>query len=83
MSSRYAKERCRITACNAPFRNILFNLELSQIFECLILSAGYHVSVQSLEDSPPGKDEKQTTIHGMGDPKPVGKVADFTVTAGQ
>lgn len=29
---------------------------------------------------PPGKDEKQTTIPGMGDPAPAGKVVDFTVT---
>lgn len=28
----------------------------------------------------PGKDEKQTTIPGMGDPAPAGKVVDFTVT---
>lgn len=27
---------------------------------------------------PPGKDEKQTTIPGMGDPTPAGKVVDFT-----
>lgn len=27
---------------------------------------------------PPGKDEKQTTIPGMGDPAPAGKVVDFT-----
>lgn len=27
----------------------------------------------------PGKDEKQTTIPGMGDPAPAGKVVDFTV----
>ena len=26
----------------------------------------------------PGKDEKQTTIPGMGDPAPAGKVVDFT-----
>ncbi len=26
----------------------------------------------------PGKDEKQSTIHGMGDPAPAGKVVDFT-----
>ena len=29
-------------------------------------------------DTPPGKDEKQTTIPGMGDPAPAGKVVDFT-----
>ena len=28
--------------------------------------------------TPPGKDEKQTTIPGMGDPSPAGKVGDFT-----
>ena len=27
---------------------------------------------------PPGKDEKQATIPGMGDPAPAGKVVDFT-----
>ena len=32
----------------------------------------------SKEGSPPGKDEKQTTIPGMGDPAPAGKVVDFT-----
>ena len=32
----------------------------------------------SKEGSPPGKDEKQTTIPGMGDPTPAGKVVDFT-----
>ena len=33
----------------------------------------------SMEGTPqPGKDEKQTTIHGMGDPAPAGKVVDFT-----
>ena len=33
----------------------------------------------SMEGSPqPGKDEKQTTIPGMGDPAPAGKVVDFT-----
>jgi len=26
----------------------------------------------------PGKDEKQTTIPGMGEPTPAGKVVDFT-----
>lgn len=29
-------------------------------------------------DTPLGKDEKQTTIPGMGDPAPAGKVVDFT-----
>ena len=29
-------------------------------------------------DTPPGKGEKQTTIPGMGDPAPAGKVVDFT-----
>lgn len=28
--------------------------------------------------TPPGKDEKQTTIPGMGDSAPAGKVGDFT-----
>ena len=33
----------------------------------------------SMEGAPqPGKDEKQTTIPGMGDPAPAGKVVDFT-----
>ena len=32
----------------------------------------------SKEGSPLGKDEKQTTIPGMGDPAPSGKVVDFT-----
>ena len=33
----------------------------------------------SMEGSPqPGKDEKQTTIPGMGDPAHTGKVVDFT-----
>lgn len=32
----------------------------------------------SKEGVPPGKDEKQTTIPGMGDPAPTGKVMDFT-----
>lgn len=32
----------------------------------------------SKEGSPPGKDEKQTTIPGMGDLAPAGKVVDFT-----
>ena len=33
----------------------------------------------SMEGSPqPGKDEKQTTIPGMGDSAPAGKVVDFT-----
>ena len=32
----------------------------------------------SKEGSQPGKDEKQTTIPGMGDPAPTGKVVDFT-----
>lgn len=33
----------------------------------------------SKEGAPqPGKDEKQTTIPGMGDPTPAGKVVDFT-----
>ena len=33
----------------------------------------------SMEGVPqPGKDEKQTTISGMGDPAPAGKVVDFT-----
>lgn len=32
----------------------------------------------SKEGTPPGKDEKQTTIPGMGDPAPAGKVVDFT-----
>ena len=30
------------------------------------------------EGTPPGKEEKQTTIPGMGDPAPAGKVVDFT-----
>ena len=35
--------------------------------------------VPSMEGAPqPGKDEKQTTIPGMGDPAPAGKVVDFT-----
>ena len=33
----------------------------------------------SKEGMPPGKDEKQTTIPGMGDPASGGKVVDFTV----
>ena len=33
----------------------------------------------SMEGAPqPGKDEKQATISGMGDPAPAGKVVDFT-----
>ncbi len=32
----------------------------------------------SKKGTPPGKDEKQTTIPGMGDPAPAGKVVDFT-----
>ena len=33
----------------------------------------------SMEGTPqPGKDEKQTTIPGVGDPAPAGKVVDFT-----
>ena len=33
----------------------------------------------SMDGAPqPGKDEKQTTIPGMGDPAPAGKVVDFT-----
>ena len=32
----------------------------------------------SKEGAPPGKNEKQTTILGMGDPAPAGKVVDFT-----
>ena len=36
-------------------------------------------SAPSKEGTPqPGKDEKQTTIPGMGDPAPAGKVVDFT-----
>lgn len=35
---------------------------------------------QSKEGMPPGKDEKQTTIPGMGDPSPAGKMVDFTAT---
>ena len=31
------------------------------------------------EGTPPVKEEKQTTIPGMGDPAPAGKVVDFTV----
>ena len=35
--------------------------------------------VPSMEGAPqPGKDEKQATIPGMGDPAPAGKVVDFT-----
>ena len=33
-------------------------------------------------DTPPGKDEKQATIPGMGDPAPAGKVMDFTAARG-
>ena len=36
------------------------------------------IPAPSKEGAPPGKDEKQTTIPGMGDPAPVGKVVDFT-----
>ena len=32
----------------------------------------------SKEGTPPGKDEKQTSIPGMGDPTPAGKMVDFT-----
>lgn len=32
----------------------------------------------SKEGTPQGKNEKQTTIPGMGDPAPAGKVVDFT-----
>lgn len=32
----------------------------------------------SKDGAPPGKDEKQTTIPGMGDPAPAGEVVDFT-----
>ena len=32
----------------------------------------------SKEGTPPGKDEKQTTIPGMGDSAPAGKVVNFT-----
>ena len=32
----------------------------------------------SKEGTPPSKDEKQTTIPGMGNPAPAGKVVDFT-----
>ena len=32
----------------------------------------------SKEGTPPGKDEKQTTIPGMGEPTSAGKVVDFT-----
>ena len=35
-------------------------------------------SAPSKEGSPLGKDEKQTTIPGMGDPAPAGKVVGFT-----
>ena len=35
-------------------------------------------SAPSKEGTPPGKDEKQTTIPGMEDPAPAGKVVDFT-----
>ena len=35
-------------------------------------------SAASKEGSPLGKDEKQTTIPGVGDPTPAGKVVDFT-----
>ena len=34
----------------------------------------------SKEGVPPGKDEKQTTIPGMGDPAPTGKVVNFIAT---
>ena len=34
--------------------------------------------VPSKEGVPPDKGEKQTTILGMGDPAPAGKVVDFT-----
>ena len=33
-------------------------------------------------DTPPGKDEKQATIPGTGDPVPAGKVMDFTAARG-
>ena len=36
-------------------------------------------SAPSKEGAPPGKDAKQTTIPGMRDPAPAGKVVDFTV----
>ena len=36
------------------------------------------IPAPSKEGAPPGKDEKQTTIPGMGDPAPAGKVVDFT-----
>ena len=36
----------------------------------------------SKEGMPPGKDEKQTTIPGMEDPAPAGKVVDFTAAPG-
>lgn len=39
---------------------------------------GKDAPAPSKEDSPPGKDEKQTTIPGMEDPAPAGKVVDFT-----
>ena len=36
------------------------------------------IPAPSKEGAPPGKDEKQTTIPGMGDLAPAGKVVDFT-----
>ncbi len=40
---------------------------------------GKDAPAPSKEGAPqPGKDEKQTTIPGMGDPAPAGKVVDFT-----
>ena len=36
------------------------------------------IPAPSKKGAPPGKDEKQTTIPGMGDPAPAGKVVDFT-----
>ena len=36
------------------------------------------IPAPSKEGTPPGKDEKQITIPGMGDPAPAGKVVDFT-----
>ncbi|WP_300295233.1 ParB/RepB/Spo0J family partition protein, partial [uncultured Intestinimonas sp.] len=42
------------------------------------LAAEAPKTAPSKESTPPGKDEKQTTIPGMGDPAPAGKVVDFT-----
>ena len=60
----------------------LYGLTVSESDEDICLkvdtSKDKDAPAPSKEGTPPGKDEKQTTIPGMGDPAPAGKVVDFT-----